>query len=144
MKRVLYLCGNYFAEKTVDNFIKENFFECELTYLVSRWLSDINVYRHNFPKDFFSGIIIGDRIHLSDTVFDKPGYFSPIVLRDFIIARLEYSPKICFFSNPYDYIGAPPITNGYFSKDFEKSNLYYINNLEDDAFTKLYDFINSL
>lgn len=144
MKRVKYFCGNYFTKKTVDNFIKENFFECELEFSISTLLCTVYSDNLHLPKNFYDSIIIGDHIKLSDTPLDKPGYFSPIVLRDFIVAGLGYSPRICFFSNPYDYIGAPPFTEEHFSKDFEKSNLYYINNLEDDAFAKLYDFINSL
>lgn len=140
MKRIKFLCGNRFTQKTVYQFIKENFPESEVDFYSNSLLSSIHYPRH--PK-YYDCIIIGDNIDTSDTPLRSQGYFSPIFLRDYIIARLGYAPKICLFSNPSDYPNVP-INEEIFTRDFAKENLHYINNLQDDAFTKLYDFIKSL
>ena len=140
MKTVLFLDGSRFKHKIVENFIDERFPAKELDLVKSYYLPSI-LCRKEIIK--FDGIIIGDNIDIADISAAKPSYRAPHLTRDFIISMLGYTPKFCLFTNVIDYTRFA-LPESEFCEICNVQNLPYINNLENDAFDKLYEFIKSI
>lgn len=138
MKTILFLDGSKFKTKVVQNFIESNFDKEEISFLATSKLSMTS----SLASSTLDIVIIGDNIDITNISKSPQGYYTPHFIYNYITAVLGYAPKCCLFSNNHDYT----LFESTADKLYEtcKANyIPYINNLEDDAFTELFDFINA-
>lgn len=138
MKTILFLDGSKFKTKAVEKFIESNFTKEEVTFLSTSKISMLS----SITTSTLDLVIIGDNIDITSISKYPQGYYTPHFIYNYIAAVLDYSPKCCLFSNNHDYtlFGT---TDDKLHENCKSNNIPYINNLDDDAFSELFDFINT-